>query len=179
MESVGRIFQINVSDGGVPKRRVAEAHVSRRGLIGDRQRDLRAHGSPDQALCLFAIENIAIMRMEGHRLAAGATGENITAEDIDWQLVGPGSRLRLGESVLVEVTDYASPCWKNAQWFTDGNFHRIDQATHPGSSRVYARVLEPGVIREGDPILADYGDAIDRVVRRQVPAFRWPRDFAG
>ena len=161
----------------MPKLRVSEAEVTYRGLVGDRQRDLRAHGSPDQALCLFAVEQIATMRMEGHRLAAGSTGENITTEGIEWSLVAPGARLQLGKEVLVEVTDYATPCWKNAQWFIDGNIHRMDQSTHPGSSRVYARVLEPGRIREGDPIRAAYGDAIDRVVRLQVPAFRWPRDF--
>ena len=177
METNGRIFQLSVSSGGVPKHRIPEAGVTFRGLAGDSQRDLRAHGSPEQALCIFAIEQIALMRIEGHRLGAGATGENITIEGIDWNEVTPGTRLRLGEDVLVEVTSYASPCWKNAQWFIDGNIHRIDQETHPGSSRVYGRVLSEGHIREGDPVQLLNGDAIDRVVRRQVPAFRWPRDF--
>jgi MOSC domain-containing protein YiiM len=177
VETSGRIFQLNVSAGGVPKHRIAEAEVTHRGLVGDSQRDQRAHGSPDQALCIFAIEQIALMRIEGHRLGAGATGENVTTEGIDWNEVTPGCRLRLGDEVLVEVTGYATPCWKNAQWFVDGNIHRMDQATHPGSSRVYARVLRTGHVREGDPIQLLNGDAIDRVVRRQVPAFRWPRDF--
>ncbi len=178
MQTSGRIFQINVSGGGVPKLRVEHAEVTARGLAGDRQRDLRAHGSPDQALCIFSVEQLAILRLEGHRVSAGATGENITTEGIDWAEVTPGCRLAIGKDVLVEITAYASPCWKNARWFTNGNIQRIDQVTHPGSSRVYARVIRTGHIQEGDPIELMNGDAIDRVLRRQVPAFRWPRDFA-
>lgn len=177
MEATGRVFQLSVSAGGVPKHRVFEAEVTELGLSGDRQRDLRVHGGPERAVCLFAIEQIALMRDEGHRLGAGSTGENVTTEGIDWSLIGPGSRMTMGDGVVVEVTGYASPCWKNAQWFKDGNMQRINQATHPGSSRVYARVLQTGKVREGDPILVNYGDAIDRVVRRQLPAHRWPRDF--
>lgn len=173
----GRIFQISVSNGGVPKHRIVEAEVGSEGLVGDRQRDLRAHGGPERAVCLFAIEQIALLRLEGHRMAAGSLGENITTEHIEWNEVAPGSRIKLGDEVLVEVTDYASPCWKNAQWFHDGNINRINQATHPGSSRVYARVIRGGTIREGDRIEAMNGDAIDRVVRRQPHTFRWPRDF--
>lgn len=174
----GKIFQISVSSGGVPKHRIGEADIGIDGLLGDAQKDLRAHGGPERAVCLFAIEQIALLRIEGHRLSAGALGENITTEGIEWNEVLPGSRIQLGEDVLLEVTRYTTPCWKNAQWFSDGNFQRINQATHPGSSRVYARVLRTGHVREGDRIVLMNGDAIDRVVRRAVPAFRWPRDFA-
>src|ERR1043166_4252029 len=44
----GRIFQLNRSDGGVPKLAVREAWLTPTGLEGDRQRDLRFHrGPPD------------------------------------------------------------------------------------------------------------------------------------
>ena len=177
MASTGRVFQISVSRGGVPKHRVGEAAVSLDGLAGDSQRDLRVHGGPDRAVCIFAVEQIALLRMEGHRVAAGSLGENITTEGVDWNDVTPGARVQFGAAVVVEITDYASPCWKNAQWFIDGNFNRISQETHPGSSRVYARVLKAGAIREGDAILVTNGDAIERVLRRQPVAVRWPRDF--
>ncbi len=175
--ATGRIFQINVSQGGVPKRRVETATVTYRGLSGDRQTDLRAHGSPEQALCIFGIEQIAALRAEGHRVFAGATGENITIEGIDWSLLTPGTRLTIGGRAVAEITDYASPCWKNAQWFTNGNFHRIDQSLFPQSARVYARVLKQGPIAEGDDVVVTLEDAIDRVPRRQAIPIRWPADF--
>ncbi len=177
MEHVGRIFQISVSPGGVPKMRVEEAVVTEAGLAGDRQADLRAHGGPERALCLFAVEQLAIMQNEGHRVFAGATGENVTVEGIEWDRVVPGVLLYLGDEVVAEVTDYTSPCIKNARWFINGNFNRMNQALFPGSSRVYARVVEGGRIREGDTVRLGNDNAIDRVLRRQVPAHRWPRDF--
>lgn len=178
MQFSGRIFQVNVSNGGVPKHAVERATVVRRGITTDRQADLRAHGSLDQALCIYAIELIEQLRDEGHRVFAGALGENITTDGVDWKLMTPGTRLLLGADVVAEITDFASPCTKNARWFTHGDFMRIDQELHPGWGRVYARVLAGGDIRVGDPVLVYPEDAIDRVIRRQVPAVRWPRDFA-
>src|SRR5919199_1112854 len=43
----GLIFQLNRSDGGVPKLAVREALLTPAGLEGDRQRDLRFHGGLD------------------------------------------------------------------------------------------------------------------------------------
>jgi MOSC domain-containing protein YiiM len=175
----GSVFQINVSNGGVPKTPIAEADIEVWGITKDRQGDLRHHGSLDQALCLFAVERLAVLAADGHRLAPGHLGENLTLLDVDWDMVVPGRQLAIGDEVLIEVTDYASPCKKNARWFKDGDFNRINQATHPGFSRVYARVLATGHIRTGDVVaLADAESAADRLERRQPHTYRWPRDFA-
>jgi MOSC domain-containing protein YiiM len=177
--SRGSLFQISVSNGGVPKTAVAEADVEVWGLTKDRQGDLRHHGSLDQALCLFAVERLAVLAAQGHHLAPGHLGENLTLLDVDWDLVVPGRQIAIGDEVLIEVTDYASPCKKNARWFKDGNFNRIDQEFNPGFSRVYARVLNTGHIATGDVVaLADSESAADRLERRQPRTFRWPRDFA-
>src|SRR5690606_30097361 len=52
----------------------------------------------------------------------------------------------------VEVTGYTDPCRTIAGSFADGNVNRVNQRVAPGSSRVYARVLQEGVVRPGDPI---------------------------
>ncbi|MGE3074122.1 MAG: MOSC domain-containing protein [Dehalococcoidia bacterium] len=179
MSQAGSIFQINVSNGGVPKLPIEEGQVVFRGLTRDRQGDLRHHGSLEQALCLYSIERLAALAAEGHHVSPGATGENLTLIDVDWDLVVPGRRLRLGDDVVIEVTDYASPCSKNARWFKSGDFSRIDQELHPGFSRVYARVLIEGVIRTGDTVtFPDAENAADRLERLQPHTYRWPRDFA-
>ncbi len=49
----GRIVQLNTSPGGVPKLPVPEAEVTPSGMAGDRQRNLRFHGGPRRALCLY------------------------------------------------------------------------------------------------------------------------------
>ncbi|HKS90938.1 MAG TPA: MOSC domain-containing protein [Tepidiformaceae bacterium] len=147
-----RILQLSSSHGGVPKLPMLEAEVTALGIAGDAHDDKENHGGPERALCLWAIERIAAIAAEGHALAAGAAGENITTQGLDWDLVVPGVRLQLGASVLVEVTRYTTPCKTNKRWFLNGDFNRMHQELFPGFSRVYARVLEPGVLHPGDAI---------------------------
>jgi MOSC domain-containing protein YiiM len=173
----GTILQISVSRGGVPKLPLERATVTERGVAGDGHNDRRSHGRPEQALCLWAVEVIEALRAEGHDVWPGCTGENITTSGVDWGNMLPGVRVQLGSEVLVEITDYASPCWKNARWFSDGDIDRINQETHPGSSRVYARVLTGGEIETADPVTVFEESAGDRLQRQQIRTFRWPRDF--
>lgn len=152
MSGAGRIVQISVSPGGVPKRAVEEAAVTVLGVEGDAHRDTEHHGGPDRALCLYALEQIRALQADGHPVAPGALGENLTVEGLDWAAVGPGTRLLLGADVLAEVTRYTSPCLNIAGAFRDRDYARVSQKRHPGASRVYARVLRPGRIRAGDPV---------------------------
>jgi MOSC domain-containing protein YiiM len=174
---IGVIHQISVSTGGVPKRAIDRAIVWEEGLHGDRQADLRAHGGPARAVCLYSLEVIEKLRSEGHTVTPGATGENVTVAALDWSLVVPGVEMRLGDQVRVEVTAYTAPCWKNAQWFRDGAFDRMAQSRHPGESRVYARVLRGGEIRVGDSVELITLDAATRTAKQRVPTYHWPRDF--
>ena len=148
----GRIFQLNVSDGGVPKLAVREAVLTPEGLAGDRQRDLRYHGGPGRALCLFALERVMELQAEGHPIFPGSTGENLTVVGLDWSGLAPGARLALGGEAVVEITSYTSPCKKIAASFARGDFKRISQKVHPGHSRLYARVLRPGRLSAGQSI---------------------------
>jgi MOSC domain-containing protein YiiM len=143
---------VSVSNGGVPKLAVESAEVSASGVSGDRQRDRRNHGGPERAVCLFALENIEAMQSEGHLIFPGSTGENITTSGLDWNLVVPGARLRVGETLLLEVTRYTTPCVNIQPSFADGDITRMSHLLHPDNSRVYARVLEPGPVRAGDLI---------------------------
>ena len=142
---------LNVSLGGVPKLPVASAMATAEGLAGDRQRNLKYHGGPDRALCLYSAERIDALRREGHPIATGTTGENVTVAGLDWALVAPGLRLALGAAVI-EVTDFTRPCRTIAGSFVGGRTGRISQRTHPGWSRVYARVVVGGEVRVGDPV---------------------------
>ena len=148
----GRIAQISVSPGGVPKRPVEAAEVTSSGVAGDAQRNLRYHGGPERAVCLFALEAIRALQAEGHPIEPGHIGENLTLEGIDWAAVIPGVRLLLGEDVLLEVTRYTSPCASIRASFTGGDYARVSQTRHPGASRVYARVLRTGTVCRGDSV---------------------------
>jgi MOSC domain-containing protein YiiM len=149
--SVGRVVGLQRSGGGVPKLPVEAALVGPAGLEGDRQRNLRFHGGPDRALCLYAQERLDALTAEGHAAAPGALGENVTIAGLPWDDVRPGARLRIGV-VDIEVTAYAAPCRNIAHVFTDGAFARVGQKTNPGWSRVYVQVMGHGRIAVGDPV---------------------------
>jgi MOSC domain-containing protein YiiM len=151
--AAARVVQINVNPrGGVPKHRVASAEITAAGVAGDKQRDLRYHGGPNRAVSLYSSEHIAALRDEGHPIVPGSAGENLTIAGLDWPALEAGDRLRIGEQLRVEITGYAAPCNNIAESFADGKSTRISQKLHPGWSRVYASVLEPGVVQEGDVV---------------------------
>ena len=147
----GNLVSINTSGGGVPKLPVSECRIGAGGLAGDRQRDLRYHGGPDRAVCLYSFEVIQALQAEGHPIGVGSAGENLTVSGVDWGLMVPGRRVRVGK-VLLELTKYAHPCSNLVPYFRDGEFTRISQKIHPGWGRLYARVLEEGLVRPGDPV---------------------------
>jgi MOSC domain-containing protein YiiM len=146
-----RVFSINISGGGVPKHPVAEGVVGELGIAGDGHDDNVNHGGPDRALCLYSIERIRVLQAEGHPVAPGTMGENITVEGLDSANLKPGDRLAIGETE-VELTRHAAPCKTISGSFIDGGFSRVLQERHPGDSRLYARVLRGGTLRQGDPI---------------------------
>ncbi|MEO8879942.1 MAG: MOSC domain-containing protein [Gemmatimonadaceae bacterium] len=149
IRTVGHIASLNVSAGGVPKLPVSSAPLSALGLGGDKQAKRRIHGGPTRALCLYSLERIHELQREGHPIAPGTTGENITLEGIDWSLLVPGARLSLGDAEI-EVTSFTEPCGVIRRSFSDYSPWRIAQSEHPGWSRVYARVTTEALLHVGD-----------------------------
>ncbi|HEY7531278.1 MAG TPA: MOSC domain-containing protein [Nitrospiraceae bacterium] len=147
------VHQINVSDGGVPKMPILEARITDAGVEGDRQRNRAVHGGRDRAVCLYSLEVIERLQDEGHSIRPGSAGENLTLAGVEWEKVAPGSRIQIGPSVQLEIKSYTAPCDLNAPWFRNGEFKRISQKKHPGWSRLYARVLQGGIVRPGDEVV--------------------------
>jgi MOSC domain-containing protein YiiM len=150
----GTVRRVNASGGGVPKLSIGGADVMYAGLTVDTQADRKHHGRPFQALCLWSAEVIDALRAEGHPIGPGLAGENLTLSGIDWSTIRPGVRLRIGE-VLAEVSAWSTPCQKNAPWFADRDFRRMDHDLHPGWSRAYAWVRRPGTVRTGDEVVVE------------------------
>jgi MOSC domain-containing protein YiiM len=146
--TAGRVFSINVSNGGVPKRAIGSAWISAGGVEGDRQHHLQYHGGPDRAVSLYSHELIEALQVEGHPIVPGSIGENLTLAGLDWALMVPGAQVEVG-AVLLELTNYAAPCRQISASFIDARFARVSQKVHPGWSRLYARVLEEGVVTPG------------------------------
>lgn len=141
-----------MSNGGVPKLPAREALLTPDGLDGDRQAHPLIHGGPERAVCLYALERILELQAEGHPIYPGSIGENVAVAGLDWSALEPGTRLSLGDEALVEITSYTKPCKTIAASFLARSFDRVSQKTHPGASRLYARVLRAGRLRVGQVV---------------------------
>lgn len=158
------LYQINVSDGGVPKRSIPEVSITEQGLTGDRQKTPKIHGGPERAVCLYSLELIQALQADGHSIAPGSSGENLTLAGVNWPRLSPGDHVRIGEHVLLEMTSYAVPCKVNGQWFRDLDFKRISHSRYPGWSRLYARVLHEGVVRPLDRVIVEFLHVVEQEI---------------
>ena len=145
------LHAINISNGGVPKLPRPACFITVDGLEGDRQRDLRYHGGPERAVCLYSLDLIEALRAEGHDIAPGSIGENLTLKGVDWSAMTPGATVTVG-TVLLQLTDYAAPCSNIARSFQRRQYVRVSQKVNAGWSRLYARVLTEGTVRLGDQV---------------------------
>ena len=176
----GSILQINVSQGGVPKRPIADSVVTPLGIEGDHHAHPEIHGGPRKALLLICSEGIEELKQGGFPLYPGALGENITTQGLDRRALRIGQRWRIG-GIVVELTRVRVPC-STIQIYNAGIvsgasisaaiYDQEVKAGDPSSPRwglsgFYAAVVEPGVIRAGDPI-APAGPFVEKQVVDQV-----------
>ena len=148
----GRVFQVNVSPGGVPKLPVERAWVGELGVEGDRQRHDTVHGGPHRAVALLGIEAIERVQADGHPIYPGSVGENLTTAGIELAGLPVGTRLAIGDQLVLELSGPANPCDLIGGSFRGGKSGRISILTHPADSRMYGRTLVEGEVRTGDHI---------------------------
>src|SRR5688572_14362535 len=103
----------------MPKQPVLHARVTAGGVEGDRQRNLKYHGGPDRAVCLYSEELYDELRDAGVDMAAGSVGENFTTRGLDLRALAKGDRLRVGDSCVIELTNVRVPCRQLKMWDPD------------------------------------------------------------
>jgi MOSC domain-containing protein YiiM len=133
------------------KRPVASPVAVRRlGLDGDEQADLVSHGGPDQAVYVYAREDLDWWGDQlGRDLRDGLFGENITTTGLDVTNALIGERWRLG-TALVQVTSCRIPCVTFRNFTGEkGWVKRFAQAARPGA---YLRVRTEGTVGPGDAV---------------------------
>jgi MOSC domain-containing protein YiiM len=127
---------------GTRKICVTEANLIKdHGLEGD------AHaGAWHRQVSFLANESIEKARQNGLNVSFGDFAENIATEGIDWTTTDVGTRLRLGDSALVEITQIGKECHQKC-----AIYYQAGDCIMPREG-IFARVLEGGAIRCGDPI---------------------------
>jgi MOSC domain-containing protein YiiM len=155
----GTVLQVSISRGGVPKRAIAEGDVTPLGIAGDGYANPQIHGGPRQAVLLLASEAIDELTTLGYPLYPGALGENITTLGVDRTLWRAGQRWRVGQAI-VELTKPRAPCDTLSVYgvgIQKAVYDAQVKAGDPSSPRwalagFYASVVQPGIVRPGDPI---------------------------
>jgi MOSC domain-containing protein YiiM len=141
-------FGKDVQTGG-RKRPVSAAYLHATNFAGDGQADLKNHGGPDKAVCVYPHDHYAYWERElGGRLEPGAFSENLTVAGARETEVCLGDVWQIGEA-LAQVSQPRQPCAKLAGKRGRKELPELIHAT--GFSGFYLRVLRQGWVRAGDP----------------------------
>ena len=138
-----QIIAVSASEKkGEKKHNLAAAELRENvGLVGDAHAD----GSHRQ-LSLLAIESINAMRGQGIDVNPGDFAENLTTEGVVLHQLPIGARLKVGTSILLELTQIGKECHSGC-----AIQKQVGQCVMPRQG-VFCRILRGGMVRPGDPI---------------------------
>ena len=138
-----KVHAISVSDRkGVRKDNVPSAVLRVDHGIED---DAHA-GQWHRQVSLLALESIDKMTAAGLEVGPGDFAENITTKGIDIASLPVGTRLTLGDEVLLEITQIGKECHERC-----AIYYQAGDCVMPREG-IFARVLTGGTVRAGDPI---------------------------
>jgi len=127
---------------GTPKSDVGSGFLEEGfGLKGD------AHGGDwHRQVSLLSVEQIGKMKERGLEVGPGTFAENFTTKDFNLEAVKVGNRLRIGESVVIEVTQIGKECHTRC-----AIYHKVGECIMPEQG-VFAVVVKGGEVKSGDAI---------------------------
>ena len=112
------------------------------GLIGDAHADSGWH----RQVSLLAIESIEKMRQSGYDVKPGDFAENITCEGIVLNTLPIGTRLGVGQNVILEISQIGKECHSGC-----AIMKQTGKCIMPKEG-VFAKVITGGEISSGDNI---------------------------
>jgi len=133
----GQIVAVSVS----LKKGVKKTNIPMGSLIENHGLENDAHaGDWHRQVSLLAIESISKIREKGIDVHPGDFAENITTEGIKLWELPVGTRLKLGEDALVEVTQIGKECHDRC-----AIFKQVGDCVMPREG-IFVKVLEGGTI---------------------------------
>ena len=139
----GRVVAVCVSERkGTQKEDVREVRlVKDSGIEGD------AHAGPGhRQVSLLALESAKIMKDKGLDIDSGDFGENIVTEGLDLKHINPGTRLRVGEEAMLEITQIGKECHDRC-----AIYYKAGDCIMPKEG-IFGTVQVGGVVRVGDEV---------------------------
>ena len=141
MEEKGKVYSISISsERGQLKKEVPEASfVAGYGI----ENDGHAGDWGRQVTCL-SFESLQKVNIEkGLNMGPGDFAENVLTEGLDLSLLSAGSRIKLGEDVLLEVTQVGKEDHPSIVSRTFG-------VSLLPSEGLFCRVISGGIVKKGD-----------------------------
>ncbi|MBI4634401.1 MAG: MOSC domain-containing protein [Deltaproteobacteria bacterium] len=138
-----KILSVNISEkkGGKKKNIARGLLVKDSGLAED------AHAGPwHRQVSLLAKESIEKIRAKGLEVNYGDFAENITTENIELYTLPVGTRLLIGESTVLRVTQIGKECHTRCNIF-----YQVGDCVMPREG-IFAEVVEGGEVKVGDAI---------------------------
>ena len=134
------------SKKGISKQPIAEGIFDKEhGLREDAHADCLTH----RQVSLLARESIAKMNALGYELKEGAFAENITTEGISLATLPVGTRLGVGDEVVLEITQIGKEC------HTACAIRKMVGECIMPLEGVFARVIRGGRVRAEDVITSE------------------------
>ncbi|HXX57432.1 MAG TPA: MOSC domain-containing protein [Thermodesulfovibrionales bacterium] len=119
------------------------------GFEGDGVGDLKHHGGPDKAVCVYSADHYPYWEnVFGTRLPSAPFGENLPVSGLREDEVRIGDVFKLGTAV-VQVSQPRQPCGTLAIRY--GRADIIPLVLDSGRTGFYLRVLEEGVVERSSP----------------------------
>lgn len=136
----GRVKSISTSSKKGCKKKNTQIAVLKEdfGIIGD------AHAGSERQVSLLAVESIEKMRQRGVDVNSGDFAENITTSGIDLMDLKLGSRLKIGKSAILEITQIGKVCHNRCKIY-----YQVGDCVMPKEG-IFAKVLKGGVIKSKD-----------------------------
>ncbi len=121
-------------------------------LAGDEQANLRVHGGPDKAVCVYSADHAAAWRREPglEGWGPGAAGENFTVSGQTEDAISIGDTFEVG-GAIVQVSQPRGPCWKLGRKWNQPDLPR--RVLRSGRTGWYLRVLAPGRVEPGQSLI--------------------------
>jgi len=124
-------------------------HLASENLAGDSQADLKVHGGPDKAVCVYSAGHYPFWRQKlgVQECGPGWFGENFSVEGQTEVDVAIGDTYRIGTAV-VQVSQPRAPCWKLGRRWSRLDMPKL--VLQSGRTGWYLRVIEAGDVESGD-----------------------------
>lgn len=140
---MGKVIAVCSSEKkGTRKRNIGSAILKENwGLVGD------AHaGDWHRQVSLLAEESILKMKAKGLELEPGDFAENLTVRGLDLPSLPVGTKLVVGDGVVLEVTQIGKECHHGC-----AIYQQVGECIMPREG-IFARVLKGGKVKVGDRI---------------------------